>query len=184
MKMGVEPKAVWIFYFYFLRQGKNIASLLVILPIVIYLYFVLTTALDSSSPSNTTSYIPSSSLVIICFIALSQIFTFILAKKSRDTFSYELTDTHLQIEYWFLKKGTIAIEYNKIINVEIYQGMFGKMLGLATVIPYTEPHQAIFVSIGFVSIGRPGSIIGLSPQVAEQVRAELLKRISGITPAI
>lgn len=94
--------------------------------------------------------------------------SFIWAKLTYRFYRYELTDAGFRKELGVIWKMYVTIPYDRIQNVDIYRGILARLLGLSDL-----QIQTAGVSGKVVSEGR---LPGLSREVAEQLRDEIIQR--------
>ena len=153
----LDPRAVWLF---FLSGGTRIlVFLLAAFSLIIQAYFEY---------KDTGEVVPLLLrlwwlIPILCMIAL-----IIYAKFSYRFYKYELTDMGFKKESGIIWKQYVTIPYDRIQNVDIYRGIFARILGLSDL----QIHTA---GVGGVAMGE-GRLPGLSVSDAEKMRDELLVR--------
>lgn len=103
---------------------------------------------------------------ILVFVSL--ILAFIWSKLTYRFYRYELTEAGFRKELGVIYKKYVTIPYDRIQNVDIYRGILARMLGLSDLNIQTAGASG--------AIGAEGRLPGLSREVAEQVRDELIKR--------
>ncbi len=85
----------------------------------------------------------------------------------------ELIDTGFRKESGVISKRYVTIPYDRIQNVNIDRGIMARILGLSDLSIETAGFSAIQMRRGYSAEGR---LPGLSTEVAEQLRDELVKR--------
>ena len=108
--------------------------------------------------------------VIIPFIIL---FTWMWAKLTYKYYRYQLTEEGIKKEHGVIWKKYTTIPYDRVQNVDIYRGLLARLLGLSDL----QVQTAGGISSGSYGGFSEGRLPGLSPEVAEQIRDELVKRV-------
>lgn len=158
----LNPKAVWLFF---------ISILLWTLP-SLFLVIVLELAFSGEKVTwaetfNAFMALPAMLLPLIVLIAL------VWAKLSYKYYRYELREDGFRKEYGIIWKKYSTIPYDRIQNVDIYRGLIARLLGLSDL----QIQTAGGLSSGSYGAFSEGRLPGLSREVAEQVRDELVKRV-------
>ncbi|MBI2063545.1 MAG: PH domain-containing protein [Candidatus Yanofskybacteria bacterium] len=159
----LDPKAVWLFFFSFLFRWL---SVLVVLGFLFFgaWYDVMKTGGVASF--NFINWINNWLWVVIP--ALLVLLIFIWAKLTYHFYHYELTDNGFRKELGVIYKQYVTIPYDRVQNVDIYRGILARLLGLSDL-----QVQTAGVSGRITSEGR---LPGLSREVAEQLRDEIIQR--------
>lgn len=76
-------------------------------------------------------------------------------------------------------KKYVTIPYERIQNVDIYRGIFARILGLSDLQIQTAGMSATVGSYGISGAGAEGRLPGVSQEEAEKLRDELVKRAHG-----
>ena len=103
------------------------------------------------------------------------IFCYILAKLTYRFWRYQLTEDAVKIEKGVIWKKYISIPYERVQNVDIYRGILARILGLSDLHIQTAGYSGYRRH----GIGTEGRLPGLDPQIAEQLREELIKKVKG-----
>lgn len=109
------------------------------------------------------------SIIIFGFVV-----DYILARLTYHFYNYELGEEALRIERGIIEKRQIFIPYERIQNVDIYRGIFERMLGLSEISIQTAGY-----GITTEAMGAEGKLPGLSVEDAEKLREELLQKVKG-----
>ena len=88
-------------------------------------------------------------------------------------YRYELREEGFRKEHGVIWKKYVTIPYERIQNVDIYRGILARIFGLSDLNIQTAGMSSTKGSYGGESEGR---LPGLSKEVAEQVRDELIRR--------
>jgi membrane protein YdbS with pleckstrin-like domain len=109
----------------------------------------------------------------LLFLICSFAFFFFWAKLSYRFWKYEITEDAVRIERGVIWKKYISIPYERIQNVDIYRGVLARILGLSTLNIQTAGYSGAGRHGGIAS---EGNIPGISVDIAEQLRDDLIKR--------
>jgi len=101
---------------------------------------------------------------------------FIWAKLSYHFYRYELVDSGFRKESGVIYKKYVTIPYDRIQNVDIYRGILARLLGLSDLQIQTAGASAVVSRGVMAGVGAEGRLPGLSKDVAEQLRDELILR--------
>ena len=163
----LHPKAVWLFFFQFLFAFGFLGFFVVILFIVPFL------ATIQKAITQETIALPYGWLTL--FFLLYVIFCYIWAKLTYRFWGYELSEDAIKIEKGVIWKKYISIPYGRVQNVDIYRGVFARLLGLSDL----QIQTAGYSGYRRHGMGTEGRLPGLDPQIAEQLREELVKKVKG-----
>src|SRR3990167_3339123 len=164
----LDPKAVWLFFIsFFLRWFL----------IIIFLSIWLAGFLSSFNRSLDNNEFPFGFLnwfwlIIPAFLILC----FIWAKLTYHFYRYELTDNGFRKESGVIYKRYVTIPYDRIQNVDIYRGIIARILGLSDLQIQTAGYSAVAGGSGTMSWLSEGRLPGLTKEIAEQLRDELVSR--------
>lgn len=163
----LNPKAIWIFFFRFLFAG--------LVPFIILFFYLIGILLDASLIKVKLSYLWWLVLFSIVFV----VFCWIWAKLSYRYYKYELTEEAFKKEYGVIWKKYVSVPYERIQNVDISRGVIARILGLSDLHIQTAGASAVVYGRRMAGIGAEGYLPGLSIDVAEQLREELVKKAKG-----
>jgi len=104
---------------------------------------------------------------------------YVWAKLSYENYKYELTDDSFRKELGVIYKKYVSIPYERIQNIDIYRGILDRLLGLSNLHVQTAGASSAMNYRGMWRGGAEGKLPGLSKEVAEQLRDELVKRSQG-----
>jgi uncharacterized membrane protein YdbT with pleckstrin-like domain len=96
------------------------------------------------------------------------IICFIWSKLTYYFYRYELMDAGFRKELGVIYKKYVTIPYDRIQNVDISRGILDRILGLSSLNIQTAGSSDM--------TGAEGRLPGLSREVAEQLRDELIQR--------
>lgn len=157
----LDSKAVWLFFF------SSIVSWLIIIILVSIWGGGLFT--DSIGDDNSGWFLAGEFLywISVTFL-IAIIICFLWAKLTYHFYRYELTDAGFRKELGVIYKTYVTIPYDRIQNVDIYRGILDRILGLSSLNIQTAGASG--------TVGAEGRLPGLSREVAEQLRDELIER--------
>ena len=173
----LSPKAVWLFFI------ELILAWIFLVPFL-FLFFVPFIAvgfgffklikegpftLDISSLKSLLSWL----WVIIPAIPVA---SWVQAKLTYRFYRYELREEGFRKEHGIVWKTYVTIPYNRIQNIDIYRGVIDRLLGLSDLHIQTAGASVQFAGSRASGRGAEGGLPGLSREVAEQLRDELIKR--------
>jgi len=166
----LHPKAVWLFFFRFL-----FASTIIVIPFAIL--FVSLPLMKIGTIIREVPYGTPWGLISLAFLLwiIYIIFCFVWATLTYRFWRYQFTEEAIKIEKGVILKKYISIPYERIQNVDIYRGIFERILGLSEL----HIQTAGYSSYGKYGMGTEGKLPGLDIQTAEQLREELIKKVSG-----
>ncbi len=104
------------------------------------------------------------------------IFFWIWARLTYHFYRYELREEGFRIESGIVGKKYVTIPYDRIQNVDIYRGLTARILGLSDLNIQTAGASAQVSRYGIWGTSAEGRLPGLSREVAEQLRDELVRR--------
>lgn len=158
----LHPRAVWLFFVSYLIR---------------WIFFILILSLFSWLPSRlakeTTGFVfagmPSffQPLIIIPVLLAG---AYIWARLSYYFYRYELTDKAFKKEFGVIWKKYVSIPYDRIQNVDIYRGVWARILGLSDI----QIQTAGMSGVALVE----GRLPGLTREDAEKLREELIQRVN------
>lgn len=150
----LDPKAVWLFFIKFLSG---------LLPIMIFF------------GAGFSSYFQDASPLLIVFVIVILPWTFIayiFSKLTYHYYKYELLPEGFRKEHGIIWKKYVTIPYDRIQNVDIYRGLVARLLGLSDL----QIQTAGGISAGSYGAMSEGRLPGLSKEVAETLRDELIRK--------
>jgi len=156
----LHPRAVWLFFI------RGFISWLIFLGFIAYLTsgWTLPKIAKTADPWGTI-------LEIIGIIILFDIiWSYIWARLYYHFYKYELTEKEFRKEYGVITKYYTTIPYDRIQNIDIHRGFWGRILGLSELYIQTAGEGGTSVAEGIVP--------GLSKEDAEKLREELINKIN------
>ena len=166
MKQSLHPKVLCIFFFQSIF--RLIFGGFIVFIWVASIFFDLYRNLNYIANYLFVLYILL--LFIFCFI-----FSYLWARLSYRFWKYEITEDAVRIEKGVIWKKYISIPYERIQNVDIYRGILARILGLSTL----NIQTAGYSGAGGRGMWSEGNIPGVSVDIAEQLRNDLIKRAKG-----
>ncbi|MDO8579479.1 MAG: PH domain-containing protein [bacterium] len=165
----LDPKAVWLLFF-----GTVLRWFIIVIFLSIWggTFFIGDSKIFGSE--GEFSYGSLNWLVII--IPAFLILCFIWAKLTYHFYRYELINSGFRKEQGVIYKKYVTIPYDRIQNVDIYRGILARILGLSDLNIQTAGASAVVGRNGAIGIGAEGRLVGVSREVAEQLRDELIER--------
>lgn len=107
-------------------------------------------------------------IVILLFIV-----TYVWARLQYHYYRFELREEVFYKEYGVIYKRNVSISYNRIQNIDIYRGIFDRLLGLSRI----EIQTAGFSGYGKGGYSAAeGRLPGLSKEDARLIQEELIQR--------
>ena len=157
----LDPKAVWLFFL------SLIPSL--VFPMVILFFWSFS---FFGTPDDGFEFSLNVLNWLWLIIPIVLILNYLWAKLTYRFYKYELTELGFRKELGVIYKQYVTIPYDRIQNVDIYRGILARILGLSDLNIQTAGSSAGM-------IGGEGRLPGLSKEMAEQLRDELLQRAKG-----
>jgi uncharacterized membrane protein YdbT with pleckstrin-like domain len=161
----LHPKAVWIFFL----QGSTAAGLLSLFTALFVVGLVMYLGLQEKPTFEIFRIIGIISAFLVIF---SLAINYLWAKLEYHFYRYEISDDGFRKESGVISKHYVTIPYEKIQNVDIYRGIFHRILGLsdlhiqtAGLHTYTAPNGT-----------SEGNLPGLDLKTAQEIRTKLIKR--------
>jgi putative membrane protein len=167
MKQKLDPKAVWFLFFLFV-----LVWLFIVLPVIIFIFW-------KGVNINFWNFLWRFSFTILLLI-----FGFIWAKLTYHFYYYELTESAFQKESGIIFKKYVTIPYNKIQNIKIQRDLLKRIFGLSDLYIYTAAEkessedEGTLTEVIFERIHSERILPYLSKETAEQLRDEILRRVS------
>ncbi len=152
----LNPKVVWILFFQSLSLGLILA--------LIVGYFLLRLAGVVKFEFGWFDW-----WIVILLVVIWLFGSYGWAKLAYHFYRYELTNDGFRKEKGVIWKKYVTIPYDRIQNVDIYRGILARILGLSDIHIQTAGMSASVSEI-------EGRLPGLSREIAEQLRDELIRR--------
>ena len=165
----LDPKSVWLFFVSFVLRSFIPVVILSIWGSAFLENFIGN--LDNNGEAS-LSFLSWLWIIIPAFLILC----FIWAKLTYRFYHYELTEAGFRKELGVIYKKYVTIPYDRIQNVDIYRGILARMLGLSDLNIQTAGMSATVGNYGMSGGGSEGRLPGISLEIAEQLRDELIGR--------
>lgn len=149
----LDPKSVWLFFF---------PRLVGVFPVVIFGSVFL-----GPSALELFGSLIGSLVFVLVFIVICLIGVWVWSKLYYHFYRYEMHESGFRKESGIIAKRYVTIPYEKIQNVDINRSFLARILGLSSLNIQTA---------GASAIGAEGSLPGITHEVAEQLRNELVRR--------
>lgn len=162
----LDPKAVWLFFI-----GPTLTWFIFI---VIFYGSVILSGLYKEAP--TLGFLIGFLKWSWIIIPAPLMFFWIWANLAYHFYRYELREDGFRKELGVIWKKYVTIPYDRIQNVDIYRGVIARILGLSDLNIQTAGASAQVSRYGTWGFITEGRLPGLSREVAEQLRDELVKR--------
>lgn len=165
----LDPKAVWLFFF-----TTVMGWFWTVLVITFYVFpFIMESVFQDDA-----LYFGGVITTLVAITIVVSLFSYIWAKLSYSNYKYELTDAGFRKEHGVIMKRYVTVPYDRIQNVDILRGLIARIFGLSDLHIQTAGMSG--------AAGSEGRLPGVSPEMAEQLRDELIlraRRISTPQPA-
>ena len=161
----LNPKYVWLFF---------------IQLVLIWLIFFVGAAFfieeifsgDEVLPSDARKALTNFAQSSLWFIVPILIALYVWARLSYHYYRYTLAEEGFKKEYGVISKKYVTIPYSRIQNVDIYRGIWTRIMGLSDL----HIQTAGMSGSNSAGVSAEGQLPGLSREVAEKVREELITR--------
>lgn len=163
----LDPKAVWLFFVSFVLR---------LFIVIIFLSIWDLGFLSGFNRVRNSGDVFSFNFLNWLWIIIPVFLSFVWAKLTYHFYRYELTDAGFRKELGIIYKKYVTIPYDRIQNVDIYRGIWARILGLSDINIQTAGASAVISRYGARGIGAEGRLPALSREVAEQLRDELIQR--------
>jgi len=159
----LHPRAVWLFLL-----ERMFWYVCLILPLYLFTYFIVVS--DDPERNNNALWGILSHLTqaLIVFGVLIVIYSLVYSRLAYHFYRYELGDVTFSKKLGIIWRQDSSIPYNRIQNVDVKRGIIDRLLGLSELNIHTA-------GVGGSAISE-GRLPGLSKEVAEQLRDELIVR--------
>ena len=182
----LDPKVVWLFFIQFFFTGL-IFFLIInswLVPFVFGTRMVTNGNIveweRATEPEDVASMIVKVVFIYLVLFILYIIFCWIWAKLSYHYYGYEVADDAFKKESGVIWKKYVSIPYERIQNVDIYRGVFARILRLSDLNIQTAGNSGVYYGRGIArGINAEGRLPGMNKEKAEQLRDELIKRAKG-----
>lgn len=169
----LDPKVIWLF---FLQSFSGI--ILLIMPF--FFAYIFAFRHIFTNDRLVEPLIPAIILFLFnwwwVLVIILLIIQYIFAYLTYYFYRYELREDGFRKEHGIIWKKYVTIPYERIQNVDIYRGVWARILGLSDIQIQTAGMSTTVSSYG---AGSEGRLPGLSKEDAESMRDELVKRARG-----
>lgn len=162
----LDPKSVWLFFINLILRWFIVLVLLGIWPSMFLL------GIRDRGADFSFDFLKWLWIIIPVLI----IFFWIWAKLTYHFYRYEFREEGFRKELGVIWKKYVTIPYDRIQNININRGVIARILGLSDLNIETAGASAQVSRYGAYSLGAEGRLPGVSREVAEQLRDELIKR--------
>jgi membrane protein YdbS with pleckstrin-like domain len=107
---------------------------------------------------------------ILAYILFSIIVAEIYARMAYTRWLYEFGEDGLRIERGIIWKRYSNVPYERIQNVDIHRGIIARIFGFSSLLIQTAGYSAQMMSEGYIP--------AIDPNLAEQLREGIMKRIT------
>lgn len=159
----LHPRAVWLLMVQYLFP-----SLYALLSV----FFVYIVIFENSEIFSTVKNFKI--LISIFGFIFYLLLLYFWSKLAYQYYRYELTENGIKKEQGVIWKKYVTIPYDRIQNVDILRGILARLLGLSDLHVQTAGMSSVGQRWG--ASRSEGRLPGLSAEVAEQLRDELIKR--------
>ena len=161
----LEPKAVWIFF---------VQNLLISIPFIVAVLSIGVGVADvvEAFQFSALGWVVMVFLTLVAIVALD----WFIAKLTYRFVWYELKEEGFRKEHGIIWKTYVTIPYTRIQNVDIKRGVIARILGLSDLEIQTAGASATFRRNGAWGLGAEGALPGVSREIAEELRDELIQR--------
>lgn len=157
----LDPKAVWLFF---------LGDMWTLIIAITFVGLIFIQALFGGGEDLTQ--LPFSLFdiggIFSFFIFFLVTISYVIARLKYHFYKYELGKNGFRKELGIIYKKYVTIPYGRIQNVDIHRGLLARFLGLSNLRIHTA-------GVGGVAASE-GSLPGVSKEVAEQLRDELIAR--------
>ena len=153
-----HPKFIWKLF--------APVTIFIVIVSILAIYFYVSVS-NSDYPTGGSFWIIYLSVFIFDLLII-----WIWAKLTYRFYRYGLSEEGFQQESGIIWKRYVTIPYGRIQNIDIYRGVWDRLLGLSTL--HIQTAGASRYPASHFSEGR---LPGLSVEEAKQVRKELLERV-------
>jgi len=161
----LHPRAKWSFLISFLFRSVFV--------FIILMFFWLPIFTEIGESYSYGQFLIRMLPAIVIYL-LALYFWSVLSYK---LYKYELTKEGFRRENGVIWKRYVTIPYSRIQNVDIYRGVWARILGLSDLHIQTAGSSLSHSSFGFGGLSE-GRLPGLSKEKAEGLRNELIARAS------
>jgi uncharacterized membrane protein YdbT with pleckstrin-like domain len=162
----LDPKAVWLFFISFVLK-----SFFIVLFFPVWAFLIL-----GDIAGNKEVYIFDFLVWYWVIVPVFIVICYAWARLSNYYYRYELAESGFRKESGVIYKRYVTVPYDRIQNVDIHRGIWARILGLSDLQVQTAGASASVSRYGAMGLSAEGRLPGLSKEVAEQLRDELVER--------
>ena len=170
----LDPKAFWLFFISNLVRFGILAAIIGFWRFQTKAYSVISNINFGDGTLQDAEEILNynwSGFVLLAALIVA-ILSFAIAKLTYHYYRYEMTDIVFKKEHGIIWKKYVSIPYDRIQNVDIYRGVFARLLGLSDI----QIQTAGGITAGSYGAFSEGRLLGVSKEEAEKLRDELIQR--------
>ena len=161
----LDPKAIWLFFINYIFSFRGLALVLSAWSGILFTGLdVLKNEGEFSLGFNMVNFLMV--MLLVCIIS------FVVAKLTYHYYRYEMSELVFKKEHGIVWKKYVSIPYDRIQNVDIYRGVFARLLGLSDI----QIQTAGGITAGSYGAFSEGRLLGISKEEAERLRDELIQR--------
>jgi len=154
----LSPKSVWLFF-----VSSLVSWLFAVFAVVAGIMFTFDTLESGLVGIGGWLFVAVATLLVLSYI---------WARLTYHFYRYELHEDGFRKEHGIIWKKYVTIPYDRIQNIDIYRGLLARLLGLSDI----QIQTAGGIAAGSYGATSEGRLPGLSREVAEQIRNELVRR--------
>ncbi len=159
----LHPKAKWLFFWSYI-----VGLTFIFVPLSVYVFLAIFSLYKFGVSYIFMILIP---FLFLGFSGFFVIFLYFWATWTYRNYKYQLTEDTVKIEKGVIAKHYVSIPYERVQNVDIHRGLVARLLGLSSLKIQTAGYSGYILSEGLLP--------GLDPQIAEQLREELIRKVKG-----
>lgn len=176
----LDPKAVWLFFISYILRW---AFFIIFISLFVFGFRAQNGQIPDGQLSTITPVVPFYVTFLSewgwLLIPLFIIVLFVWARLTYRFYRYELREDGFRKESGVIYKRYVTIPYERIQNVDIYRGIWARILGLSDLQIQTAGASAMMGNRGAKGLLAEGRLPGISMESAEQLRDELVRRAKG-----
>ena len=165
---NLDPRFIWLLFL------NNVAGWMfswTVFFIGLFSVFALS-SIESGRPFSFSAAFGITLFVYLTVACLALVAGYIWARLTYYFYRYELREDGFRKEHGVIWKKYVTIPYDRIQNVDIYRGVLARILGLSDL----QVQTAGGTSRGSYGMSSEGRLPGLSKELAEELRDELIGR--------
>ena len=165
---NLDPRFVWLLFL------NNVAGWMFSWTFFfVGLFSVLAlSSIESGGSFSFSAFFGFALFVYLVVACLALVAGYTWARLTYHFYRYELREDGFRKEHGVIWKKYVTIPYDRIQNVDIYRGLLARILGLSDL----QVQTAGGTSRGAYGSSSEGRLPGLSKELAEEIRDELIRR--------